>query len=358
MPTITIVLAFRDRDTDRIKNCLDSLAAQTFKDFTLIFVDYGSKPETAAAAKCLVSTYTFATYIYTHTEGMVWNRAHALNTALRFTNSQFILFGDVDLIYHEEFINVALNSLSANTVVSSAVFWLPPGGGNSDKLSSLTMSQCPNGAVLLLSKELLERLNGLDEYYCFWGVEDRDMNKRIELTGARIVCLDPFVVPVLHQWHLTVSDHKKNFFPARWWDTMNIYYQTNITTIKRNPTGMGKLFTEKDRPVLSARLKDFAIPTGGNSYLKAQTICSLIEAVEGLKEDEALRIELPFPSRFTLVKRKAKEIAAILRNTQVSEFVPEKDIFYLLWELIQRKIIKDYYFDFREDRLFCSVMKQ
>jgi Predicted glycosyltransferases len=293
MKKLSIVLGFRDRDIVRVKKCLDSLAAQAFTDFSVVFVDYGSLPETARLAEATVAAYPFAKYVYSHTRGMVWNRSRALNTGLHFTDAPYILFGDIDLIYSADFLQSAMAHAAPERLVCAPMHFLPK------KLPALTktqlatqklpISEAPIGAILLLSRQTIEALNGFDEYYCIWGVEDRDLVSRLRRINVEIFVMQADNSPVFHQWHPIASDQKRNFFPDRWWDTMNIYYQSQINAVRRNPKGMGKIFTEKDRPVFSAAVNEFTFPTKGNSYTKGQVICSLVQAITNLSSHATAR---------------------------------------------------------------------
>ncbi len=53
MPHFSIITAFRNRDAERVKNSLNSLAAQQYTDFELKFIDYGSSPEVSAENKAI-----------------------------------------------------------------------------------------------------------------------------------------------------------------------------------------------------------------------------------------------------------------------------------------------------------------
>jgi len=59
MPHFSIITALRNRDAERVKNSLNSLAAQQYTDFELIFIDYGSSPEVTAQIKPLVESDSF-----------------------------------------------------------------------------------------------------------------------------------------------------------------------------------------------------------------------------------------------------------------------------------------------------------
>ena len=98
-PKLSILVAFRNREITRVERFLQGLAAQTFRDFELIFVDYGSAPELSARTEALLRRHAFARYLFNDSRGMPWNRAHALNSGARLAGGEYILCTDVDLVY-------------------------------------------------------------------------------------------------------------------------------------------------------------------------------------------------------------------------------------------------------------------
>ena len=79
MAEISIVFGYRNRDIARVKRCMDSLKNQTFSDFEVIFIDYGSDESFVRQVRPLIGRYAFAHYYYLYTAGYPWNRSHALN---------------------------------------------------------------------------------------------------------------------------------------------------------------------------------------------------------------------------------------------------------------------------------------
>src|SRR5688572_10716527 len=109
MTALSIVFGFRDRDVQRVERCLASLAQQTFTDFEVLFVDYGSQRQTAQAVQKVVEQHTFARYIYTETRGYPWNRSHALNIGGKQAQGEYLLTNDVDMMFLPNFLEVMLD---------------------------------------------------------------------------------------------------------------------------------------------------------------------------------------------------------------------------------------------------------
>lgn len=105
----------------------------------------------------------------------------------------------------------------------------------------------------------MEAIGGYDQFYNFGGVEDRDMASRLQKKGINEHWLKLGQAPLYHQWHPIVTNEKEGFFPDKWWDDMNIYFQLNIDRIKRNDDNWGKFIYLEDRPVLNSIGKNFEL---------------------------------------------------------------------------------------------------
>ncbi|MDR0962233.1 MAG: glycosyltransferase family 2 protein [Mediterranea sp.] len=369
LPNISIIFAFRDRDYLRVKRCLDSLAEQTYKDIEVLFIDYGSQRNTKQCISELVKSYSFTKYLYIYTEGMIWNKPHALNIGIQKAISPYILIGDIDLIYSTQAIDALWNNRDKEGVVCPEVLNLLPKNMSMRNLKSTNDIR----AFLLVRREVLIQIRGFDEYYCFWGVEDRDLYSRLTYV-MRMPCmlLDETKCRIYHQWHPIVSDRKKGFFPDRWWDDMNIYYAININNVIRNTEGWGRLLTEEDRPIFTAIETSYDIPyTIANSYQKASVYESIITSVMQLKQNECLSVRVRIPKHYRLLYKSLHFINSILRKirfpvgfdemTSVERerfFYPRYDILYLIWHLIKKEgLIRDYHIQSQKDQITIKLMR-
>ena len=96
---VSVVIVYKNRDTKRVKNTLDSIKNQTLDGIEVIFIDYGSDEIYQQAIQPLVESYSFAKYYFNDTRGMPWNRSHALNTGIKLAAADYVLLGDIDWVY-------------------------------------------------------------------------------------------------------------------------------------------------------------------------------------------------------------------------------------------------------------------
>ena len=229
----------------------------------------------------------------------------------------------------------------------------------------------PIGAIYLAYRPDLESIHGFDEYYCFWGVEHRDLDRRMRLIGAVSIQLDKYRYPIFHQWHPIVSNQKRGFFPDKWWDTINIYFSLNRDTPIRNQSGWGKSVQREDRPIFSAQVAETLLYSSlDGSYQKAQEIERIVKKISSLKENECLEIILGKKKMGTIsfsIIRYANIIARISRmrlgvdyieNVEKEKYFDSRDIFYIVWQLIRTQgVIRDYSMVEEKDSITIRLMR-
>lgn len=373
----SIVFGFRNRETIRVKRCLDSLERQSNTDFEVLFVDYGSDENCSFEIKQLCFNYSFVRYVFNNTRGMPWNRSHALNTGLKLAAGDYIIFGDVDLIYPVGFIK-ELNSIDLNNKLTFGSFILLPENYDyeaidfRDKLLINLKSVTGAGAINIIERNKLFELNGFDEFYCFWGAEDRDLRQRLSKIGVEESYLTP-EVSALHQWHPLTSNMYTSGFPLQWWEDMNIHFYKNFNVIKRNEKGWGRLLTKEERTSLNAdfilktipiKCSEWAIDVNG----KYQIIELIYSELRNLKGGERVRFEYQKKENNVPNQPWIKTIfnkAVIIKKSQwylisneyekykkrMLYFIPEEDLIYIFWKIIQEELQYDYSFERSNEKL-------
>ena len=380
MSKISIILGYRNRDKNRVKRCLEFISKQTYKNFEVIFVDYGSDEEYQSQIKPLVESFDFCHYVYNNTIGMPWNRSHSLNTGIRFSTGEYLLFGDVDILYPDNFLETLITETKENTHIYNSMYLLPEAFSEWEMLKNQPIDfyntgKTAKGPAFYIKKEYMEKIGGFDEFYCFWGAEDRDLCTRLSRLGLKEKWLTN-KTPMYHQWHPIASNTKENFFPEKWWDDMNIYYALNTESIERNETEWGKVFSVDNRPVLNRlNQKEMSVLFEGNSYDKSNCYINIIDEIKKLKKDEkfVLTIEKADSTKPVNLKKYLKLINKIAKKlfktsgndfdftaiNRDEKFLPEKDLFYLIWVLIRReKIIEDYFIRDEQKNLIIELVKK
>jgi len=200
---ITIVLTYRDRDLAIVKKCLDSLERQSLKDFNVVLVDYGSQIEFANNLSVLAKKYNFVKLIQCPVQGQLWNKSRAINIALKQCETPYFLVGDIDLVFHPDFIKTAIKLASENVVYFKYSFLSKEESLNDKNFEDYEIDFEGGKEITgttLFPTETLKKVNGYDEFYHGWGAEDTDIHERLKTFGLKVVFYNSSIL-LKHQWH-------------------------------------------------------------------------------------------------------------------------------------------------------------
>jgi GT2 family glycosyltransferase len=259
-PKFSVLVAFRNREVARVERFLQGFAGQTYRDFDLIFVDYGSTPELSAATEKLLKGFAFARYLYNDTRGMPWNRAHALNSGAQVSRGEYILCTDVDLIYSNAVLAELAAAAEPKAVLLGGFLLLPSDFGQWERLPKGDVTGLragPTGsigAVQLAPRDMFFQVRGFDEFFKVWGVEDFDLNRRLEQAGCTVRRRS--LSPIYHQWHPSGSAPE---MPAGWLEVMNFHCLTGFAREGREQQPWGVCLDAGLRPSRRVDPRDSAV---------------------------------------------------------------------------------------------------
>lgn len=312
MKKLTIIYVYRNRDSERVKRSLDSLSRQYTDKFNVIFIDYGSDEDYKKEIQKIVTGYSFCRYFYNDTRGMPWNRSHALNTGIRLCETDFVFTADIDMIFKENFIEKLLEAANFDAVTFFSVYYLPENFSDWANIENRTYAKSKTYALglALLPLQIIKKIGGYDEFYCFWGKEDNDIELRLNKAGIKIQFNNDEVL-MYHQWHVTSRSSVKDF-PESWGVLQNDYFNSKSDIIVRNENiEWGRIFSEDERPsleIINDPAVKFEIFNGGMAFF----IYQLMLSFDNLKPDEILAFEfIDIKSPFHKNSRLGKTIRMI-----------------------------------------------
>ena len=223
---------------DALKLVLAGYAAQSERDFELIVADDGSTPDTRDAIHAFsIAANRAVTHVWQEDDGF---RAAAIrNRAVAATDADYLLFTDGDCVPTVGFLDahrslaergwfvagnrVLLNEAFSHDVTArqlpifawSAAQWREiKQAGGVNRLSPLRRIPLP-GVLRKLGGRRWQKVrtcnfslfrtdfaavNGFDESYTGWGLEDSDLAIRLIRAGVRHKSAR-FAAPVFHLWH-------------------------------------------------------------------------------------------------------------------------------------------------------------
>lgn len=192
---IDFIIPVRDRDNERIQNCINSINGKSVG--RIIIIDYGSlKPVNVDADIITVNKNDYP----------VWNKAHALNIGIRSSKAKYIATIDCDIILPRGFVDKANKEIDLNKfVLSNKVRRIKEFTNYNESLEQSTdwIASNPNyekavGGIQIFPRDWACKYKGYDEELTYWGGMDTFMYKLAIVSGLEVVHLDQ---TILHQEH-------------------------------------------------------------------------------------------------------------------------------------------------------------
>lgn len=375
----SIIVPYRNRELLRVKRCIDSLARQSCQDFEFCFVDFGSDSEFAKEMKSLCAKYDFVNYIYSETRGRFWNRSYALNTGIRHAQGEYIVTVDIDMIYSANFMEIITQKAQKNKLVHYQCYYLSQNFKSYETIGSLNLDSLklsnPEAAkgLFVVEKKILHSIQGFDQFYKIWGMEDMDMSMRLDYLGLEIEWLAPELSPVFHQWHPISHEEKRT--PRDWQQLcLEHYYAKEKEDIRCQNPDWGKILLASERPILDA-IKTQSKTTFSFQRPIESTYNSFFLAFNKLEKGEILSIEQSFdvitpsdsPSSLARLFGKFNKLIAKSsfsyritdlagHEREIIDFHTTRDfLFYFLHH--NRNYFDDYYWDVQKPTIKLSILK-
>jgi len=313
---ITLVLTYRDRDLSIVKKCLNSLERQSLKDFNVAVVDYGSQIEFAEGLSVLVKKYRFITLIQCRVQGQLWNKSRAINMALKQCNTPYFLVGDIDLVFHPDFIKTA-NGLASEHVVYFKYSFLSKEESLKDMNFEDYDIDFEGGKEItgttLFPTDVLKKVNGYDEFYHGWGAEDTDIHERLKTLGLTVAFYDENIL-IKHQWHPKAYRSKSSSSP----------FHSNLERVNHD-----YMYLTINNKVIKANAhQDWGMLPNKEDYLKLS-----------LKPDIEINIQ-PINMHFSALLAQFKNFNNQVVNIQINKTENKQRLFQTIKRYLKKKYFK------------------
>lgn len=307
---ITIALTYRDRDLNIITTCLESIKNQTSKEFEVVLVDYGSKEPIDE----LVQAYTFIKLVKCRTEQQLWCKSRAINIVLKQCTTPYFFVGDIDMIYHPNFVETLQNLKENQEAIYFQVGFLNETESKrnvtfEDYLINFKSNEEATG-MTLFNTEVLKSIHGYDEFYNGWGGEDTDVHVRLINAGYKVNFYTENVF-MLHQWH--PKNYRKGndampFHPKL--EQINHQYLEFTRQTKKTKTNLKcdwGVYNESD--YVSLKQADFIF----NLTNKEADVKSFISNVLLAEKGKVIKVALSRDDNFKSIKQIIKKL--LQKNT-------------------------------------------
>ncbi|WP_282069508.1 glycosyltransferase family 2 protein [Olleya namhaensis] len=352
---ITIVLTNRNRELNIVKKCLASLNSQSDQDFEWFLVDYGSDVSYLKELKQLVKVYSKITYIQCPTSGQLWSKCRAINIAVKKASHPYFVVGDIDLIFHPEYIS-KLKQLANPSKVHYFQY------GFLDALETSQEKPFKDYAIdfsgskdvtgnTMFPTESLKEINGFDEFYQGWGAEDTDAQLRMKHKGLDICFYDEDIL-VKHQWHPKTYRSKTSTHPFHSvLERINHRYMEQTIQLKRTVVNTTMAWGKPTNSV------DYAALQNPNKIITIQnSVIDLSALIGQLQQDDSsiMTIKVSPITKKEHYKNKIKKIL----GKKHTEIIPMEHVNNrLLEEIIKSHRNQAYHYTFnrQENKIELTI---
>lgn len=238
---IAIIISTYERP-QHLARCLESIAAQQGVDdrFEVVVTDDGSRDETlsfiTAAARQAAFPLTFTTHDHSG-----FQLARCRNEGTAASTAPYLLFTDGDCLLPRDHVRIHLEERRPGWVSGGDCLRLDEDTSQGVDLAAVTngsyMDRIPaderrrirwkarrsrayewlrvtmrprlSGNNIGVWRSDLERINGFDEQFVGWGLEDRDLQERLERIGVRVHSVLHRTAPI-HLWHPPAPSFARN----------------------------------------------------------------------------------------------------------------------------------------------------
>lgn len=279
----SIIYANRNREPERIRSSFKSLKKQRVDLFEVIFVDFGSDPELIPAYQKTTADFPFVRAYFLEVSQVLWNKSKALNYGINKAEGEYIFIADVDLIFHPQTL-----SLFEQLALPEKFFLFKLGylskeesGKLKEKYSFEKLTPVRYGMVngmILAGKEALLTVNGLDEFFHFYGAEDEDLFARLENASYKRETVD--TENFYHNWHPSFSGSEDELLTGN--SRVKNIMRLNQRHFQRN----------RERGVIKPSQTSEIISPERSELLKEPTKSFSIKNIQAHVE-HFLRVELP-----------------------------------------------------------------
>lgn len=345
---ITIIFANRNRDAKRIRTSLKSLEKQRLQNFEVVFVDYGSIESLANEIRSLTAEFDFLRFYHFEVAQLLWNKSKAINYGILQARAPYIFVADVDIIFHPN------TTLLFKEKLSPKNFWLFRLSYLSKKVSDKLQGQYVfeslrttdyndvNG-MILAPTEGLKVINGLDEFFHFYGGEDEDLFSRLENAG--FTRNSNTAKYFYHIWHQSFngSEDKSLTTNPRMRNIRRInekhYHKNRDKNIKKpnRQNGMGKIIKPEARILLD----------NPEVYMEVPNILADVE--------HALREELPTYSGKTVEIKFYKDPYEKSIIYYLRKILKKRTEVYCTMKVVNDIVLKEILYMYRDDNYSFKV---
>ncbi|AFM03187.1 glycosyl transferase [Bernardetia litoralis DSM 6794] len=358
MTKFSFIVPYRNRDTQIAKRCLLSLQNQIFNqnlitDYEVIFIDYGSDKAISDELESFCADLDKVNYVFNNVRGFFWSRSASINNGIYLAKGEYCIIADVDMIYSPIFLEEVDKNINQNTLLHYQCFYLNEGfeydkylENHSLKIENTNQFEKSSKesamGIVVIPTQKLKEIGAFDEYYKLWGVEDKDLNRRLlnydYSEKLEMKWLNTEKSPVFHQWHPAANNPLAQ--PKGWEKIVidhyhNKYDKPKLTIHKKtNGIEIGKIYTNEERPALGIYEKCYSDNSLSSNFSFdfpiEKSYSSFVSQFMKLDKNESLILN----QSFSLIDEKATSKAA-QGVRKINNLLEKVKVSYRMTELLK-----------------------
>lgn len=180
-----------------IRACIGSIIENTDPPYRLIVVDNGSQKETIDYLEGFKDDSAVKIELLKNSENLGWTKA--INQGIKKSTAPYLCFLNNDCIVMKGWLTQMLRVATSYPLIglinptfninrqTLEDFRLKSAHPDNRRIQYIELNEC-NGACMLVKRELIEKIGGLDESFGMGGMDDSDFSRRAAKTGYRCVC--------------------------------------------------------------------------------------------------------------------------------------------------------------------------
>ena len=218
MPKISVIVPVYNVEK-YLRECVDSILAQTFTDFELILINDGSQDNSGAVCDEYAIKDERITVIHQKNQG----QAAARNNAIAIAQGEWIHFVDSDDLIHPQMLEILYGAVDENTKISMCGLCKgtdSPAGFYSPK-SDYSFRKCP-----VTEKELISMYNDFYQYWVVWAkLIKKDIIEKYLFEPGRIYEDTAVVFKWINETaFINITDEKLYFYRVNPTSTMQVNF--------------------------------------------------------------------------------------------------------------------------------------
>jgi hypothetical protein len=326
-PLISIIYPLKNNNLKNLIYSVRTILENSNELMEIIVVDYGNNSDYRKTLKTICDNNNFR-LISVDSQGLFWNRSHAINIGVKNSDSKYIIIADPDMFFRGNILSECLKQTGPLIKIECDI-------------TSLNNRFSQSFKFHFLESNTFKKIGGYNENIFYPELEEKEINQRYKNSSIKINNIsDKFIIFQSAQMNYTTTKilRLKSF----WNNSMIEYLNSKKGLVETNWNNAGKNVSTQDRPILLNLLRDNSYVIDIENYEK-QFDYILNASIQhkyirlNFTDKKSSRI-------YGIFKKHLYKINYFFNTTDFDCFQFDYlDVFYLSLNILQQNRLIDYY---------------